>query len=95
VEGLPQVCVEAQSCALPIVGFNIGGIPDIIDHKNTGWVSEAYDTRDFSAGIQMILEDDARRECMSKNARKNVVENFSPEVVAKQYYDLYQTVLSE
>jgi glycosyltransferase involved in cell wall biosynthesis len=95
VEGLPQVCVEAQACGLPIVGFNIGGIPDIINHNITGWVSQAYDTRDFSAGAQWILEDDKLRIAMSQNARKHVLDNYSHQVVAKQYYDVYKEILSK
>jgi glycosyltransferase involved in cell wall biosynthesis len=95
VEGLPQVCVEAQACGLPIVGYAIGGIPDIVSHKTTGWISKPFNTHDFALGIQMILEEENQRKIMIENARKNVVKNYSPEVVAKQYHALYRAILSK
>jgi glycosyltransferase involved in cell wall biosynthesis len=94
-ENFPQVTLEAQACGLPSVGFNIGGIPDIIIHQKTGWISEAYDTIDLALGIKWILEDDNRHTILSENARKNIVTKFSPDVIAKQYYNLYENILSE
>ena len=44
-EAFSQVTLEAQSCGLPVVGFNIGGIPDILIHKETGWISTSFDLR--------------------------------------------------
>ena len=92
-EAFSQVCLEAQACGLPAVGFDIGGLPDIINHEKTGWISKAYDTSDFSSGMQWVLEDEDLRKTMAINARKNVLEKFSPEVVAKQYLQLYDSIL--
>jgi glycosyltransferase involved in cell wall biosynthesis len=93
VEAFSQVCLEAQTCALPVVGFDIGGIPDIVIHQTTGWISKSYDTNDLSKGIQWILEDEERRSILSTNARKYAMQKFSLEVVAKQYMNLYEKIL--
>ena len=94
-EAFSQVTLEAQSCGLPVIGFDIGGIPDVLIHKRTGWISAAFDTVDFCEGITWILQDEERAEKLGLEGRKNVIENFSSEKVGKQYYELYKQIISE
>lgn len=94
-EAFSQVTLEAQSCGLPVVGFDIGGIPDIIIHRKTGWISPAFDIDDFSEGIDWILREEGRPVELGSEARRNVIERFSPERVSRKYHDLYQRILSE
>jgi glycosyltransferase involved in cell wall biosynthesis len=93
-EAFSQVTLEAQSCGLPVVGFDVGGIPDILIQKKTGWISPAFDLIDFSEGINWILKEEGRAEELGSEGRKNVIEKFSAECVSQQYFDLYQKVLS-
>jgi glycosyltransferase involved in cell wall biosynthesis len=93
-EAFSQVTLEAQSCGLPVVGFNIGGIPDILIYKKTGWISAAFDLIDFSEGIYWILKEEGRAKKLGSEGRKNVIDKFSSERVAQQYYDLYQKVMT-
>ena len=94
-EAFSQVTLEAQSCGLPVVGFDIGGIPDIIIHGKTGWISPAFDVDDFSKGINWILKEKGRSLELGSEARKNAIERFSSERVSRLYHELYQRVLSE
>lgn len=94
-EAFSQVTLEAQSCGLPVIGFDIGGIPDILIHKRTGWISAAFDTVDFCDGIKWILQEEKRAEMLGLEGRKNVIKNFSSERVGKQYYELYKQIISE
>jgi len=94
-EAFSQVTLEAQSCGLPVVGFNIGGIPDILIHKKTGWISSSFDLIDFSEGIHWILKEEVRTKKMGSAGRKNVIEKFSSEKVAQQYFELYQKVMAK
>ena len=94
-EAFSQVTLEAQSCGLPVVGFNVGGIPDILIHKKTGWISAAFDLIDFSEGIYWILKAEGRAEKLGSAGRKNVIDKFSSERVAQQYYELYQQVMAK
>ena len=94
-EAFSQVCLEAQACALPVVGFDIGAIPDIVIHQTTGWISKSNDTIDLSKGIKWVLEDEERRSILCTNARKYALQKFSPDVVAKQYMTLYEKIISK
>jgi glycosyltransferase involved in cell wall biosynthesis len=92
-DNLPNTAVEAHACGTPVVAFNVGGLPDIIEHHKTGWLAAPFDTDDLGLGIQWILSDRQRWQVLSKHARDNAVAKYSPSVVVPQYVDYYQTVL--
>lgn len=91
-DNLPNTIMEAMACGTPCVGFNTGGIPEMIDHKVNGYVANYKDAEDLANGIRWVLED-ADYEQLSQNARKKVEEYYSEAVVAKQYKELYQKLL--
>lgn len=94
-DNLPNTAVEAQACGTPVVAFNIGGLPDIITHLETGWLAKAFDAEDLAEGILWVLADGNRWSYLSQKARKQAVVRFSPEVVARQYVGVYQEVLGD
>ena len=93
-ENLPNTIMESMACGTPCVGFNTGGIPEMIDHKTNGYVANYKDAEDLANGICWVLEE-ANYEQLSQNARQKVVENYSEDVVAKRYLTLYKSLLSE
>ena len=92
-ENFPNTILESLSTATPIVAFNIGGIPDIVSHMETGYLAPAYDTEELAKGIAFILHDELRRDDMGKIARKVISEQYSVTFVAKQYLKLYESIL--
>ena len=91
-ENLPNTIMEAMACGVPCVGFQVGGIPEMIDHKENGYVAAYKDAADLATGIDWVLNK-ADRKKLSFNARKKVEENYSEAVVAKQYIELYRSLL--
>ncbi len=90
-DNLPNTIMEAMSCSTPCVGFNAGGIPEMIDHKVNGYVAEYKNADDLAKGINWVLNE-ADYEQLSKNARKKVVKAYHEDVVAKQYIELYESL---
>ena len=91
-EAFGQTASEAQACGTPVVAFNIGGLPDIVEHQRTGYLAEAFETEDLAAGIQWILTHlDADQ--LGLLARLQAVERFSNRVVATQYQAAYQEAI--
>jgi glycosyltransferase involved in cell wall biosynthesis len=90
-ENLPNTIMEAMSCGTPCLGFNTGGIPEMIDHQKNGYVAGYKDVQDLANGIYWILNEADFSE-LSSSARKKAENYYSEEIVAKQYINLYQQI---
>jgi glycosyltransferase involved in cell wall biosynthesis len=87
-DNLPNTIMEAMSCGTPCVGFNAGGIPEMIDHKVNGYVAEYKSAKDLAIGINWCLMPD-NEDTLSQQALTKAKNCYSENVVAKQYIDLY------
>lgn len=92
-ENLANGIVESMACGTPVVAFNIGGNPDIIVHKENGYLANAFDANDLQNGIDWILNH-PDYENFVKNVRKTIVERFDIAIVASQYATLYHEILN-
>lgn len=84
---------EALACGTPVVAFDVGGLSDLLVHKENGWLASPYDPSDLAKGIHWILEDSTRCKELSKRARMRIEENYSPEVIGKKYLQMYERIL--
>jgi glycosyltransferase involved in cell wall biosynthesis len=55
-DNLPTTVLESLSCGVPVVGFNVGGIPEMIIHKENGYLARYRDSEDLANGMQYCLE---------------------------------------
>lgn len=92
-EAFGQVALEAHACGLPVVAFNVGGLPDIVDHGQTGWLADAFDVSALAHGISFLLSDEIIRKKFSINARAKAEEIANSEKIALQYINLYSEVI--
>lgn len=88
-ENLPNTIMEAMSSGTPCVGFNIGGIPEMIEHKLTGYVAKYKDTEDLTNGLNWTLFE-ADSETLSTNAREKVLNSYRQSKIAKLYKNIYE-----
>lgn len=92
-DNLPNTIMEALACGTPCVAFRVGGIPDMIDHKNNGYLAAPGDSADLARGIDWVLEDTHRWNQLSENARSTAVENYNLANIAGKYKNLYSEIL--
>ena len=92
-DNLPNTGVEAHACATPVVAFNAGGLPDIVEHQRTGYLAKAFDTEDLAHGIAWVL---AQQETgrLGEQARERAEARFAAPVVAAQYRAVYRQIVS-
>jgi len=93
-EAFGQTALEAQACGAPVVAFDIGGLPDIVTHRETGWLAKAFDSADLAGGVLWLLADEARHATIAATARKLAVQRFAEPVIAAKYAELYRQVLN-
>lgn len=86
-DNLPNTVLESLACGTPVVAFDIGGIPDMIDHKKNGYLAQPYSSEGFFKGIYWCLNQVQER--LSENAR-NKAMNFSIQSMTKRYLELYE-----
>ncbi|MBW4890544.1 glycosyltransferase family 4 protein [Mucilaginibacter sp. HMF5004] len=92
-DNLPNMVMEALACGTPVVAFNTGGLPDLVDHKQNGYLAAYKSAEDMAKGIDFVLNS-AEGNMLSSAARNKVVDNFSNEIVAAKYKALYQSIRS-
>ena len=94
-DNLPNTIMESLSCGTPVVGFKTGGIPDMIKHKQNGYLAEYKSVDDLAQGICWMLEDKSRLMDLGKNARQKVLDNYTYDIVGNKYLKLYKELLNK
>ena len=87
-DNLPNTIMEAMACGTPCVGFNTGGIPEMIDHLHNGYVAAYKSAEDFANGIYWTLTDPGYPSLAEQACRK-AVAYYSENTVARRFIELY------
>jgi glycosyltransferase involved in cell wall biosynthesis len=101
--------LEAMACETPVVASAVGGIPEIVEHGETGLLvaPEAVSAteveprhpeqfaRDLAAAVNTLLNDPALRESMAHKARARVERQFSWTSIARQTAEFYEEVIAK
>lgn len=85
-DNLPNTIAEAMSCGTPCVGFNAGGIPEMISHMKNGYVAQYCDSKDLAHGIECALSHPEWKEA----AMHSAAHDYSEDRVAKEYAKAYE-----
>ena len=91
-DNLPLTVLEAMACARPVVAFDIGGMVDVVRHKENGWLAQSFSTEQLAEGLAWVLNDAGRRQSLGDSARRKVESGFGLEHQASGYLDLYRDI---
>ena len=93
-DNLPNTVMEAMACGVPCVGFRVGGLPEMIDHRKNGYIANFKDAADLAAGIAWTLGE-ADRAALAAEARNKVLRCYSQQSVASQYIEVYNEMIAQ
>jgi glycosyltransferase involved in cell wall biosynthesis len=94
-DNLPLTVLDSLAAGTPSVAFNVGGIPDAVRHMETGYLARYKDVDDLAHGIETLLNDADLRAKMSHRCREVAEQEYSLELQARRYADLYESMLAE
>lgn len=94
-DNLPNTVLEALACGLPCAAFRLGGMGDLVDHRENGFLAEPFDTEDLARGVKWLLENGERHDQLSAAARNKVENCFAQSQIARQYTRFYEGVLAK
>lgn len=89
-DNLPNTVMESLACGTPCVAFNIGGMPDLIEHKHNGYLAQPFEAEDLAKGIDWVLMDRERLSKLKEKCRAKVEAEFCQEIQAKRYLSLFK-----
>lgn len=89
-ENLPNTALEAMSCQIPVCGFNIGGMSDLIQHRQNGMLAEVASPESLAQNILYALDN---KEQLGINARNTIRKEFTQASQTSAYIKLYNTLL--
>ena len=88
------VAAEAQACGLAVATFKTGGIPEIVEHKKTGYIAEYQDINDLKTGIEYLINLPSQEiEKMRQYSVDKIRAGFTVEKMTKQYLELYKSLI--
>jgi len=85
IEGHPKALIEAMACGLPVIGSNVPGIRELIEHRQNGYLC-GTSASDMRVAIQEVLSNPKLMHYMGRNAREYVMNNFSLEHILNKEF---------
>jgi len=92
-ESFGLAALEALACGTPVIGSDMGGLPEVVTHGETGFLYPIGDTEAMAEGALSLLKDQARWTRFSEAGRDDAVRRFSSDRVVPLYEDLYRDVI--
>jgi glycosyltransferase involved in cell wall biosynthesis len=94
-ESMPLSLLEAMACGRSTVGSRVGGIPEIINHGENGFLVRPGDSNELASRISELVDDPVLRARFGNKARSDVEKNFNLKDMVKETRDMFLTVAGD
>lgn len=94
-ESFGLAALEAQACEVPVIASRIGGIPEVVTDKETGFLSDIGDIEKMSEDVLKLINDEEMRQVFGEKARQQAVSRYSATEIIPQYLRYYEKVLGQ
>ncbi len=93
-ENLANTALESLGCGTPVLAFKIGGFPDIIDHRRTGYLANPFEATSLADGLEFLYASHLAGEEFRVSCRGRAERLYDGRNNAKRYIDLYNTLIT-
>ena len=94
-ESFGLVAIEAMACGVPVIASNAGGLPEVVSHGETGYLSNIGDVSDMANNALRLLTNPALHRLFALRGIKRVKKYFSPKKIIHQYEALYRSLFEQ
>lgn len=91
-EGFGMVLAEANSCNIPVIAYKSGGVVEVINSGNTGYLIEPENVEELTSKIELVLTNKKLQEKLGKQGRKHVEKKFNWDKIVNQYIQLLENI---
>lgn len=93
-ESFGRVAAESMLCETPVIAFAVGGLTDIIQDKETGWLVDVGDADQLAKSmIEASSMSDSDREKLGTAGREHCLLNYAPDKITRDYLAVYQQIM--
>lgn len=92
-ENCPMSVLESLALQAPVIGADIGGIPELVDHEKDGYIYPSGDSRALADVMTKMMRDGSRRQQMGAEGRKKIIEDFNETAHYQRLIDLYKEII--
>lgn len=95
LESFGLAALEAQACEVPVIATRIGGIPEVINDGESGFLSDIGDIEKMSADTLKLLRNEDMRRSFGERGRELAVQRYSTNEIIPQYIAFYEKIIGK
>jgi N-acetyl-alpha-D-glucosaminyl L-malate synthase BshA len=92
-ESFGLTALEAMNCGVPVIATDIGGLPELVIHEETGYLFPIGETDRMAEAAAALLSNQEQHSRFGRNARDRAIEGFNANRIIPQYEAFYEEVL--
>ena len=95
LESFGLAALEALACEVPVIATRIGGIPEVVNDGESGFLSDVGDVAKMSADVLVLLRDEEKRRAFGERGRELAVQRYSTDKIIPQYIAFYEKIVKK
>lgn len=95
-DNYPNVVLEAQACGVPVIAFDIGGMPDMIKNNQNGYLVKPFDTAELGSRVVSYINSSLeKKNKFSEMSRKRILSENKNSIISSDYINLYNSIINK
>ena len=95
LESFGLAALEAQACELPVIATRIGGIPEVVNDGETGFLSDIGDIAKMTEDTLLLLRNEEMRRTFGERGRELAIQRYSTDKIIPQYIAFYEKIVQK